>query len=163
MINTYCTKVCTQRWRWPMVVFYTIVDIAALNTIITWLHKNPKWEIKNSVRRRRRFLKDLGMDLVVPYMKRRMEQANGLKVREQDAMKTILGMSAVQPLTTSASFGTVSAGKCNVCISENYGEGYKKAKSNANKVKQRCERCKKPACKKKHSKQSLLCSNCSRD
>jgi hypothetical protein len=40
MIDTYCSKVSTLRW--PMVVFYTIVDIAALNAYVIWLHKNAE-------------------------------------------------------------------------------------------------------------------------
>jgi len=44
MIDTYRTKVGTRRW--PIVVFYTIIDIAALNSFVIWLHKYPNWEIK---------------------------------------------------------------------------------------------------------------------
>jgi len=59
MIDIYRTKVCTRRW--PMVVFYTVIDIAALNTSVVWLHKYPNWKIKILKERRRRFLKELGM------------------------------------------------------------------------------------------------------
>ena len=59
MIDIYRTKVCTRRW--PMVVFYTVIDIAALNTSVAWLHKYPNWKIKILKERRRRFLKELGM------------------------------------------------------------------------------------------------------
>jgi Transposase IS4 len=44
MIDTYRSKVYTLRW--PMVVFYTVVDIAALNAFVIWLarlHKKPNW------------------------------------------------------------------------------------------------------------------------
>jgi len=57
MIDTYRTKVGTRRW--PIVVFYTIIDIAALNSFVIWLHKYPNWEIKVLKQRRRRFLKEL--------------------------------------------------------------------------------------------------------
>jgi hypothetical protein len=54
MIDTYRSKVSTLRW--PMVVFYTIVDITALNAYVIWLHKNPNWEVLRGARRRRTFL-----------------------------------------------------------------------------------------------------------
>ena len=157
MIDTYRTKVSTRRW--PMVVFYTIVDIAALNSFVIWIQKNPNWEIRKSKERRRRFLQELGMTLVVPEVERCMETASGLSSKIQQAMQTILGKpSQPQPSTSLASVET--AGRCNVCVSEKHGEGYKKAKYNtANKVKQRCDICRKPACKK-HSKQTLVCFNC---
>ena len=41
MIDTYRCKVATRRW--PMVVFCTMIDIAALNTLGLWLFKNPRW------------------------------------------------------------------------------------------------------------------------
>jgi hypothetical protein len=36
MNDTYRTKVATLRW--PMIVFYTIIVVAALNASIIWLH-----------------------------------------------------------------------------------------------------------------------------
>ena len=161
MIDTYRTKVGTRRW--PMVVFYTVLDIAALNAFVVWLHKYPNWEIKILKERRRRFLKGLGLALVVPQIERRMDSIQGLSIATQQAIGTVLGKPNVAVTQPSASVAPSSsaARKCNVCISQNYGAGFTKAKNNANKVKQRCEQCKKPACKK-HSKQTLLCFNCSR-
>ena len=62
MINTHRCKLATRRW--PMVVFYAMVDVAALNTLVLWLFKNPGWNAKKRGQRRKHFLHELGMALV---------------------------------------------------------------------------------------------------
>jgi hypothetical protein len=151
MIDTYRTKVSTLRW--PVVVFYTIIDMAALNAFVIRLHKKPNWMSNMAKERRRLFLKELGTELILPLVQQRAANINGLSSSCQQAIRTILNQPIrVQPPSTSAP--SVPPGKRVVCITEGYGTGYKKAKTNANKVKQRCVSCHKPACQK-HSKQTL--------
>src|SRR6218665_982786 len=47
------------------------------------------------------------------------------------------------------------------CLQSGSGKGYKKAKEYANKVKQCCEVCKKPICRKhSHKTSGVTCNNC---
>jgi len=39
MVRTYTSK--TRRW--PMVLFYNLLDVSALNAFIIWIHLNPNW------------------------------------------------------------------------------------------------------------------------
>jgi len=75
MIDTYRSKVSTLRW--PMTVFYTIVDVAALNAFVVWLHKTPNWKASQGTRRRRIFLLELGKSLVLPYVEERDSDISG--------------------------------------------------------------------------------------
>jgi hypothetical protein len=61
MVRTYTTKRMTRRW--PMVIFYNMLDVSALNAFIIWMHLKPDWESKTS-HRRRLFLLELGKSLV---------------------------------------------------------------------------------------------------
>ncbi|KAF2891379.1 hypothetical protein ILUMI_14794, partial [Ignelater luminosus] len=44
LVRTYTVKKQTQRW--PVTVFYNMIDISALNAYITWCHLNEDWRIK---------------------------------------------------------------------------------------------------------------------
>ena len=70
MVGTYTCKHQTQRW--PMVLWYNILDIATLNayTFFTAQHPEFKSGITNA---RRLFLKELSKELVIPHMRRRQE------------------------------------------------------------------------------------------
>jgi len=59
IIDTDRCKVATRGW--PMVVFYTTIDIAALNTPVLWLLKNPRWHERKRGQRRRLSLHELDM------------------------------------------------------------------------------------------------------
>jgi len=41
MVRTYTSKRMTGRW--PMVLFYNLIDVSALNAFIIWIHLNPNW------------------------------------------------------------------------------------------------------------------------
>jgi Transposase IS4 len=159
MIDTYRSKAATLRW--PMVVFYTVIDVAALNAFVIWLHKKPNWMSNKAKERRRLFLKELGTELILPLVQQRAANMNGLSSSCQQAIRTVLKPAIPEPEQPSTSAPKEAPGKCVVCITEGYGTGYKKAKNNANKVKQRCVTCHKPVCKK-HSKQTqtITCNNC---
>ena len=89
MIDTYRCKVATRRW--PMVVFYTTIDIAALNTLVLWLFKNRRWYEQKHGQRRRLFLHELGMALVLPQIERR-HSLMGLRSDTRLAIDTILDL-----------------------------------------------------------------------
>lgn len=57
--------------RWPMKLFYFLVDVSALNAFIIWKPKNPGWESKSTRIHRRIFIKDLAKMLATPNIIRR--------------------------------------------------------------------------------------------
>ena len=130
-------------------------DCAALNTLVLWLFKNPGWCVKKRGQRRKHFLHELGMALVMPQIERR-ETLAGLQSDIRSAINTILDHPSALPPQSDAA---ASVAKCTTCIRESYGKGYKKAKYSANKVKQRCIKCQRPTCKK-HSTTSVVCESC---
>lgn len=159
MIDTYRSKVSTRRW--PMVVFYTIVDISALNAFVIWLHKNPNWNASKGPRLRRIFILELGKSLILPHIKERASDVSGFSVVVQKAMQVMLTGSESMHHSTATSGTCGQVRNCAICIQAGYGKGYKHSKRNANKTKRCCEVCKKPVCGK-HSKKStgVTCNNC---
>jgi len=61
MLRMYSTKRMTRRW--PMTIFYNMLDISTLNAFVIWMSLNPEWESK-AKHRRRIFLMELGKLLV---------------------------------------------------------------------------------------------------
>jgi len=59
MVNTYSTKRMTRRW--PLIVFYNMLDISAMNAYIVWLSMNSNYDI--AMTKRRNFLLHLGKEL----------------------------------------------------------------------------------------------------
>jgi hypothetical protein len=57
-----------------MVVFYNMIDIAALNAMTIWLCQNPTWNSKRT-NIRRIFLSQLSMDLTVLQNQRRSQES----------------------------------------------------------------------------------------
>lgn len=66
-----------QTRRWPYRIFMEIIDMAALNAYIIWTGKYSEWN-KNNKRKRKLFLQDLCLELVTPYVKRRLRSTEGL-------------------------------------------------------------------------------------
>ncbi|XP_052463478.1 piggyBac transposable element-derived protein 4-like [Carassius gibelio] len=65
------TYTCQRKTaRWPMVIFFNMLDVSAYNSFVLWTKINPSWN-KGNFSRRRLFLEELGVALVGPYMKRR--------------------------------------------------------------------------------------------
>uniref|UniRef100_A0A8C1HMV5 PiggyBac transposable element-derived protein domain-containing protein n=1 Tax=Cyprinus carpio carpio TaxID=630221 RepID=A0A8C1HMV5_CYPCA len=65
------TYTCQRKTaRWPMVIFFNMLDVSAYNSFVLWTKINPSWN-KGKNSKRRLFLEELGVALVAPYMKRR--------------------------------------------------------------------------------------------
>lgn len=48
--------------RWPLVVFYNILDISAYNSFVLWSEIKPAWN-QGKYNRRRLFMEELGQQL----------------------------------------------------------------------------------------------------
>lgn len=66
--------------RWPMVIFYTMLNIAALNAQIVYIGN------QNEIKNRRSFLKKLIMELVIEQITRRKENVRGLPRNIQEKL-----------------------------------------------------------------------------
>jgi len=113
-----------------MVVFHTMADIAALNTIELWLFKNPRWYEKKHGQRCRLFLHELGMALVLLQVERR-HALTGLRSDTRLAIDAILNRTAASPQTSSTG-ATTSVANCAMEYCHHNGTSYKKAEDNAN-------------------------------
>ena len=69
MVMNYTTKRKTKRW--PIVIFYNMLDISALNAFIIWNHLNSGWNA-GKTHRRRLFLLELGNCLIMANKERRV-------------------------------------------------------------------------------------------
>ncbi|OQV20793.1 hypothetical protein BV898_05139 [Hypsibius exemplaris] len=76
--------------RWPMAFFYDMIDISALNAYIIWTELNPGWNNKTS-RRRSAFLKELGRDLVKPFVESTRSKIPNLSLSVKRTIVTMIG------------------------------------------------------------------------
>lgn len=66
--GSYSTKRMTARW--PLVIFYNMIDVSAYNAFVIWMEIFPEWNV-SKLYKRRIFLEELGKALVVPHIQRR--------------------------------------------------------------------------------------------
>ncbi|CAF4508979.1 unnamed protein product, partial [Rotaria sp. Silwood2] len=70
-INNYTCRRITRRW--PMIVFFNMIDIAAINSLNIWLDQNPDWNVGKKCFRRL-FLEELSKSLTDSRNQRRVKQ-----------------------------------------------------------------------------------------
>ncbi|XP_036958596.1 piggyBac transposable element-derived protein 4-like [Acanthopagrus latus] len=51
--------------RWPMVVFFNMLDVSAYNAFVLWMEVNPRWK-QGKCFKRRLFLEELGKAMLAP-------------------------------------------------------------------------------------------------
>ncbi|XP_038584333.1 piggyBac transposable element-derived protein 4-like isoform X2 [Micropterus salmoides] len=67
-VGTYsCRRKC---YRWPLALFYNMLDVSAYNAFVLWTAVDPSWN-QGKTFKRRLFLEELGKMLVLPQMQRR--------------------------------------------------------------------------------------------
>ncbi|KAJ8968429.1 hypothetical protein NQ314_002305 [Rhamnusium bicolor] len=65
LVSSYdCAK---NTRRWPMVIFYTMLNVAGINAQVFFTNNNPETKIL-----RRNFLRELADNLIRPYLQRRV-------------------------------------------------------------------------------------------
>lgn len=143
-VNTYSAKRKTNRW--PMIVFYNILDVSAYNAYVLWKAINPNWH-KNKLTRRRLFLENLGKELIKQHIAARThlprtEESKQIvkKIQEEEAEP---GPSRVQTTEIPR-----KRARCKFCPS-----------SNDNKTNITCKVCNKHICK---VHVIYLCPNCNK-
>lgn len=113
-IAAYSCKRKTNRW--PIILFYNILDVSAYNAFVLWREINPDWN-KNVLYKRRLFLEELGKQMVTPYMlsrqhKPRTEQASAVIKKIQDQRGDVAVPS------TSGTISKNKRARCNMCPSK---------------------------------------------
>lgn len=88
-VRTYSCK--RQTRRWPMVIFYNMIDIAALNAFIAFTKEHPNYQ-KDVSHKRRIFLKELAKELVIPNMVKRSQNPK-LQRSVKERMKNFIPIS----------------------------------------------------------------------
>ncbi|TWW67475.1 UDP-glucuronosyltransferase 1-6 [Takifugu flavidus] len=68
LVTAYSCKWRTLRW--PLVIFFDMLDISAYNAFVIWMALNPEWK-RVKLQKRRLVLVDLGKALVRPQIERR--------------------------------------------------------------------------------------------
>ncbi|XP_063049276.1 piggyBac transposable element-derived protein 4-like [Engraulis encrasicolus] len=143
--GTYTCKRGTKRW--PMVVFYNMLDVSAYNAFIIWTEVDPGWNSRKTFRRRL-FLDELGRSLVSSYIERRK-----FFPRTEASLPVVRD---IQPTPTSPSCDGNQEGspktskrqRCQSCPAK------KDRKSNTT-----CHKCKKRICKE-HTTTMTYCDSC---
>jgi len=57
--------------RWPMCLFFNMLDVGGIAAFIVWLGNDPDWKLSEGTWRRHIFLTDLGYAMVTPHVKER--------------------------------------------------------------------------------------------
>ena len=108
---------CSRRTRrWPMRLFYFLVDAAAFNAYVIWTLQNPTWrDHAHSVRldKRRVFLMEVGHELIRPLITHRSVTAD---ICHQPSVSRALLAIGVEPAVDPVPTATKKRGRCQSCL-----------------------------------------------
>ena len=138
MVQTYICK--RQTRRWPLILFYNVLDIAALNAYTVFRQIYPNY-LSGHFSRRRRFITDLAESLIMPYTMTRQKIPQLHKSTKEVMMQDGLGL-----LSTSLQTGITlqKRKRCFLCPA-----------SKDRKV----AKCCRPVCPE-HSQSNITCNEC---
>lgn len=152
MARRFSTKRGTRRW--PLSMFYTLLDIVGINAYSIFIQNHPNWNDKKT-NRRRLFLQELGLQLIKPHIEERAKNINGLQNHVLMAIENVLGRRMEKPRTKTSTDN--SKGRCHVCCSQT-----KTKKEKTNKLAKTtivCNNCGNYVCGK-HSVKTNVCLEC---
>ena len=132
--------------RWPMTIFFNMIDVGTVAAFIIWLGNNPDWEQKSPRRRRRKFVIELGQLLVSEMINERLENFSSQRHQVKEAIK-LLGY-IIPSQTSAGSASCATQGRCHLC-----------PRAMDKKVRKRCSTCSSFVCPD-HSVVSVLCEDC---
>ena len=134
--------------RWPMAIFFHMLDIGALNAFVVWIKRNPQWNLNNKARRKE-FLFTLAESLVAPAIAERIvDRPHGLHRGVKQAIQSLNSSDAAERgADGDESFQSPNSrkrGDCVVC-------------DERRRINTRCHSCKNFICK---SHTVFLCERC---
>lgn len=145
LLRHYTCKRATRRW--PMVVFYNMIDVAALAAYVIYRLKNPHWNSKKN-EKRRYFLKQLGMSLCHDYIQEHIANGNIQSARRRSLEQLQILYPEVARGIRRVDDRTTGRGRCTFC-----DRGVDR------KVSKRCDDCQRFFCDE-HGGVSYLCIRC---
>lgn len=156
LLGEYTCKRGTSRW--PLSLFFNAIDIAALASYIIYMEFNTQHK---STDRRRKFLKDLSIDLCRENIEQR---AKSTKISSQSSTASAMQIfytqdfetltSPISSLQTKDKSGRIPVvGSCHVCS---------QLRMKQRKTRKACVGCSKPICND-HTISRPVCINCSND
>lgn len=141
-------KYTTQRKtaRWPMAMFYHMIDISAINAYKIWIMHNPDYA-KGYLDGRRKFLLELGKDLAKENMTFRYRNPNGLHISIKEHILKIIPELQLHDIPQDPGREAVQ-GRCFLC-----------SRTKDRKSRQRCLKCNRFVCVE-HSEKQICCIKC---
>ena len=131
--------------RWPMTLFFNIVDCACVAAYVAWLARNPSWNANKS-HKRKIFLRELSENMVEEQLQRRCQNPQVMQAKVKLAFKAL----GLQPAAVQAQEQSTTVQKrCSLC-----------PRSSDRKTKTRCSTCGIPCCQ---DHINIICMNCSDD
>jgi len=142
MRSLYTTARKTNRW--PMRLFYGIIDSAALNAFVIFTENVPNFG-EHKKEKQQKFLKELALALIIPHARQRFEvQQTPQDVKQVIRSCGILPVPSAAPSTTQRH--SAQHKRCYICL-----------RSKDKKTKFICNDCNNFVCEE-HSKS--LCNQC---
>lgn len=141
--------------RWPLSIFFTLIDIACLNGGTIFMKNNPDWN-KKKHNVRRLYMLELGQQLVRPVVEERAKNIIGLQKPIISAIESVLGKTLPSTSVVVPSGASYSRGRCHLCLKT---KSSKREKDKMTKVSIVCCRCCKYVCST-HSAKTIICTNC---
>ena len=89
--------------RWPLQIFYWIMDVAAYNASVCYMKENPG--IFQGSQKRRKFLLQLSEELVLPQIRRRSQSEAFYKLHKESRIKIQAFVPNLTPVTQSVATG----------------------------------------------------------
>uniref|UniRef100_A0A336MDY1 CSON010564 protein n=1 Tax=Culicoides sonorensis TaxID=179676 RepID=A0A336MDY1_CULSO len=147
MLSEYTVKRRTSRW--PLAVFFNMIDVAGLAAYIIFSENNC--QTKN----RRVFLKTLAKQLCRNQIETRISDGNQMKNSgTRRAIETVLDQEIIGNVVASENNSIMisvrQGGRCYVCKSLN---------NRQRKTRKSCDNCNRPVCAE-HSSEYTKCDNC---
>lgn len=157
MVGAFTIK--RKTLRWPVSMFYNIIDLAALAAYIIYKGNNPILGKKTDSRRT--FLKTLGRELAMPAILTRSATPTVYRnFSTKVAIECMLGKPVEMPVVLSLSAGKEIVrdstgrlpilGVCYKCL----------VTKNRRKTRKNCTQCRRPICAE-HTETISLCPSCS--
>jgi len=75
--------------RWPMTLFFNVIDVAGIAALVIWLSLNPEWKTTNPRGRRREFLQELSHTLTEEHIASRSQNPRVLQANVKLALNLL--------------------------------------------------------------------------
>ncbi|KAJ4439182.1 hypothetical protein ANN_15141 [Periplaneta americana] len=101
--------------RWPLSIFFILIDIACLNGGTIFMKNNPDWN-KKKHNVRRLYMLELGQQLVKPVVEERAKNIIGSQKPIISAIGSVLGKTFPSTSVVVPSGASYSRGRCHLCL-----------------------------------------------